>query len=750
MRRTTTNAMHRGTPTGSAASTLSYETKFALTLSVASLLLLVGLSFGTSSSYLPEDSLFVGSSQPQHRRYLEDGGGNKDGLNDYSDYSCHLIREITTSGSQSQCTFAKTCGGGEGLWAPIVFCSSHSKVWLGLLSPIMMVWLILLFRMLGSTAEDYFSPSLEMFSTQLGLPPRFAGVTLLALGNGAADVSATQSAVTGDPQHGYQLSLGALTGAAMMIGSVVSAVVIITAEGVPCRGALVRDVTALLVTVLVVWKCLSLGVVTPETITIFLSMYGTFVMLVLCADVYHRRVVLPRMAMQAQERERQRQLDEADAVQRQIGLLPGASPLSHVLTALSNYDRSELLDGGMTGGGMVHDGDGSGWGVESDDLQHERPVVLHGSHGILGPAHHHASGGGPNAATTTTSPPHDNSHHNSNYTMLHDDPTLAVEGEDVADPSRSSTHHMMMSSSTVGASYQSWNGFVYQLQEELAQHFAGIWDDIYWNGDVHALEKILLTLELPVVLLRQCTVAIPCEGYYVRSLVALSLALSPTWFAYYLWRNNDIVVFGHAAYYVYWAVLLLIAAAFARFAPVQVQDLHQLSPYISVPIALYGFAMAATWIDTIADALVSLLNFIGVLLSIPSSVLGLTLLAWGNSMSDLSANVTMARKGLANMAITACFAGPVFNILVGLGLGFSSLAAQTGQSERQVTLSPSVVTGFAFTAASCACLLVTGVVLCRATIPKMYGYASLALYAAYVATGITLQYAKFGGGDGDG
>jgi sodium/potassium/calcium exchanger 6 len=36
-------------------------------------------------------------------------------------------------------------------------------------------------------------------------------------------------------------------------------------------------------------------------------------------------------------------------------------------------------------------------------------------------------------------------------------------------------------------------------------------------------------------------------------------------------------------------------------------------------------------------------------------------------MPDLSGNVITARKGLANVAITACFAGPVFNILVGLG-----------------------------------------------------------------------------------
>lgn len=334
-----------------------------------------------------------------------------------------------------------------------------------------------------------------------------------------------------------------------------------------------------------------------------------------------------------------------------------------------------------------------------------------------------------------------------NYTALEDPPPDGTEltggsgaGGGVGDSNDNNgiTSH----SYSPPLSYQPFRSFLEHARDELVNHFTEVWDDIYWNGDVNAVDKVLLTIELPVMVLRKCTVAIPCEGYYVRSLVALALAASPLWVAYYMWRSNEVVVFGSWIFYAYWGVLLVAAFLFARMAPVS--DSVRLSPWVSVPIALYGFAIAASWIDTIADALVSLLNFIGVLLSIPSSVLGLTLLAWGNSMSDLSADITMARKGLANMAMTACFAGPVFNILVGLGLGFSSLAAQTGQPERKVELSPSVLTGFAFVAGHCLCLLATGVFLCRARIPRQFGYLSLAIYAAYVITSITLQYSKFG------
>jgi sodium/potassium/calcium exchanger 6 len=284
---------------------------------------------------------------------------------------------------------------------------------------------------------------------------------------------------------------------------------------------------------------------------------------------------------------------------------------------------------------------------------------------------------------------------------------------------------------------------------EIKQHFrVMIYDNIINDEDMYTMHKVLLLCELPFTIARQVTVPIPCEGYYCRGLVGLSLIVSPIWFVFYLWHGHETNLLGNSiTRWMIFAVFELCVTIFAlcivRYAPRGGPNGNgEMSLLFATPIALYGFVIAATWIDTIADALVSLLNFIGILLRIPGPVIGLTILAWGNSMGDLSANMTMARKGLANMAMTACFAGPVFNILVGLGLGFSSLAAQTGNITTDVTLSPSVVTGFVFIAINGISLLTIGLGFGSGRIPKQIGYLSLVVYSIYLIVSISLQYSK--------
>jgi sodium/potassium/calcium exchanger 6 len=78
--------------------------------------------------------------------------------------------------------------------------------------------------------------------------------------------------------------------------------------------------------------------------------------------------------------------------------------------------------------------------------------------------------------------------------------------------------------------------------------------------------------------------------------------------------------------------------------------------------------MSMVWIYMFANILVDILELFALLTGMSSALLGLTILSWGNSLGDSIASCSIAKKGFGEMALTSCIAGPVFNLMMGLGL----------------------------------------------------------------------------------
>ena len=95
---------------------------------------------------------------------------------------------------------------------------------------------------------------------------------------------------------------------------------------------------------------------------------------------------------------------------------------------------------------------------------------------------------------------------------------------------------------------------------------------------------------------------------------------------------------------------------------------------------MLAFVMSIVWIWLFSDILVDIIIIIGIILNIRPAFLGLTVLAWGNSIGDSIVNVNLSKQGFSTMALTACYAGPLFNILFSFSIVcFKAIVENDGQ-----------------------------------------------------------------------
>lgn len=74
------------------------------------------------------------------------------------------------------------------------------------------------------------------------------------------------------------------------------------------------------------------------------------------------------------------------------------------------------------------------------------------------------------------------------------------------------------------------------------------------------------------------------------------------------------------------------------------------------------------WMKEIVSLLIEALELIKLFTGWSSLVVGITIMAIGNSCSDLTVDVALAKQGLPIMALTGIFSGQLFNFLLGFSI----------------------------------------------------------------------------------
>ncbi|PKU59109.1 cation/calcium exchanger 1-like [Dendrobium catenatum] len=258
------------------------------------------------------------------------------------------------------------------------------------------------------------------------------------------------------------------------------------------------------------------------------------------------------------------------------------------------------------------------------------------------------------------------------------------------------------------------------------------------------LDWVLFLLELPLYLPRRLTIPVVTEENWSKPFAVASMILSPNLLAI-LWNSRkgemdsqeSITVFLFAA---------LIGIALGIIAIERTESSQP--PKFILPWLAAGFLMSVVWTYLIAGELVSILVSIGHILGIRPSVLGVTVLAWGNSLGDLIANVAMAVNGGENgaqIAISGCYAGPIFNILIGLGtsLLFSSWASLPKPFQIPKDPSQFVIIGFLIGGLVWALVFLSRK---QMKLNRSLGVGLIAIYSCFLCLRLleSLQLAYFG------
>ncbi|KAF2285921.1 hypothetical protein GH714_008972 [Hevea brasiliensis] len=271
---------------------------------------------------------------------------------------------------------------------------------------------------------------------------------------------------------------------------------------------------------------------------------------------------------------------------------------------------------------------------------------------------------------------------------------------------------------------------------------SGPFERAYGKVMIIFLENLKL-MGAPNLIFLKLTIPQTAPSEWSRFYISANIILCPLVLLYscnsFMPLDHPIVFLLSNAHFPLWFIVLLASSSLALLHFI----LEKEPPKTELmPIVLVAFIMSVFWISTVAGELLNCLAALGMLLEVHPSLLGLTVLAWGNSVGDLVADVAVASAGQPAMAMAGCFAGPMFNMLVGLGSALVMQTADTYPKAYELHLHTGIVIAFVFLILSLMGSLLV-ITWSRFRVPRFWGFCLIGLYVFFMV--VSLVIAKFSG-----
>ncbi|KAL1549618.1 Cation/calcium exchanger 5 [Salvia divinorum] len=262
-------------------------------------------------------------------------------------------------------------------------------------------------------------------------------------------------------------------------------------------------------------------------------------------------------------------------------------------------------------------------------------------------------------------------------------------------------------------------------------------------GFWEAYEKISRIWEVPVSVLLKLTVPETSPSKWSRFYQSANIALCPLALLYscksFMSLDHPIKFLLSNTQFPLWLVVFCGSSSLGILHYIVEKEPPKNERISSVVAA---FVMSVFWISSVAGELLNCLAALGMLLQLPSALLGLTVLAWGNSIGDLVADLAVAKAGQPAMAMAGCFAGPMFNMLFGLGTGLVIQTANVYPKAYKLHFHTSIVVAFVFLILSLMGSLLV-VTWNRFRVPRFWGFCLVGLYLIFMMVSLLIAAFSF-------
>ncbi|KAL5506272.1 hypothetical protein EMCRGX_G007883 [Ephydatia muelleri] len=624
-----------------------------------------------------------------------------DGNTTYSynteDAECKEVNELE---ERDRCTFAETIESCEtdGLinYIQFIYCQVPSNL-IPLAMIMLCLWLLYLFIFMGATAQEYFCPSLQIISELLRLSQNVAGVTLLAFGNGAADIFSAIAVIKEPDPRKASLAIGALFGAGMFVTTVVVGAVSMVKPFTLTQRPFLRDIIFYLIGVFWTFVILWQNKVTIYSAVGFVSMYVIYVLVVIFGRIVYQKWKKLRAANKSSENVPDKVAQEP--LSTAINTSPINSPVSvHTCVSIADPEQNEIerlkpetpavrecerlnvtkpnqLRATAPAPERHREGQLL---LELEDRQSNRPRTGSVLQNLVAAAAFPAAPAD-KVLDVLASSVNDTRRHRMRVTIagaLSNDyggdqgvalrshalhplqevasfhaPPTSIDDKESSEINREST---LLIQPNRSASHP------FTMLLKAFWPFGEDFTDLGPVGKIYEIIKvpaaILLTLTVPVVDHEK-----PNDNWN-KWLSVLHCVTAPLFFV----LVTKLGFYNIGGVFPVWTLVLILSTIIAMIVACTSNGDKQ--PVYHCVFAWIGFVVSVIWIHTLAGELVSVLQTFGAIFSVSDGILGLTFLAWGNSIGDAVSNITMARQGFPRMAVGACFGSPLMNLLIAIGV----------------------------------------------------------------------------------